>query len=197
MIGQVFDPFRMTRGWDGEDDLNTMGEHGAGISGPMRQYVSFSVGGGEYAVDILSIREFKRWTETTALPNTPPYVNGVINLRGIVVPVYDLQARFGQGATVPTSTHVIMMVAVSQDKRDETVIEPVIGVPASERTVGLMVDAVDDVLSLPVDALSAVPETEATAHPFVQGVLTVNGRMITVLDLDRLLSHGEFPGLAL
>ncbi|SIT11831.1 chemotaxis protein CheW [Insolitispirillum peregrinum] len=149
-------------------------------SGPMQQYVSFTVGGSEFAVDILAIREFKRWTETTPLPNTPPYVRGVINLRGVVVPIYDLRARFGQGPTQPTATHVIMMVAVS------------------ERTVGLLVDAVDDVLTVPQSALSAVPETDSTAsHPFLQAVLTIDERMIAVLGLERLFSGEVVPPLPL
>lgn len=188
MIQHIFDPFRTGRGWD---DLDGNGEAlTEAPAGPMRQFVSFSVGSSTFAVDILAIREFKRWTETTALPNTPPYVRGVINLRGVVVPVYDLRARFGHGATEPTNTHVIMMVSVAMAKDT-----PADAEGPAERIVGLLVDAVDDVLSISVDAISAVPETDTSAHPFVQGVLTVGEKMIAVLNLDRLLSHEDLPGL--
>jgi purine-binding chemotaxis protein CheW len=191
VIGQVFDPFKGLQTGDDDDFYGglggLLGNDATTPVGPTRQYVSFSVGRGAYAVDILSIREFKRWAETTALPNTPPYVHGVINLRGVVVPVYDLKARFGQGHTLPTSTHVIMMVAITQAATETS--------PPRERTVGLLVDGVDDVLTLPLDALTTVPETDAAAHPFVEGVLTVGERMIAVLDLDCLLSHEEFPEL--
>lgn len=148
--------------------------------GPVRQFVSFSVGGGEYAVDILSIREFKRWCEATKLPNTPEYVRGVINLRGVVVPVYDLRARFGLGATDVSTMHVIMMVA------------------AKGRTVGLLVDAVDDVLTLPLDAVSDVPEVDSSGanHPYVDGMVTVNGRMVAVLGLERLFANEAIPVVA-
>lgn len=173
MSGLLFNPFF-------GDDLNSLQVDVDAPTGPLKQYVSFTVGGNEFAVDILAIREFKRWTETTNLPNTPPYVRGVINLRGIVVPIYDLRARFGQGATQPTATHVIMMVAIE------------------DRTVGLLVDAVDDVLMIPLSALSAVPEADSlSSHPFISGVLTVEGRMIALLDLERLFSGEAAPPLPL
>ena len=62
---------------------------------PTQQFITFTLGAGEYGVDIMAVREIKGWSETTAIPNAPRFINGVINLRGIIVPIMDLRARFG------------------------------------------------------------------------------------------------------
>ena len=83
--------------------------------------------GQEFAADIMAIREIRGWTDTTALPHVPDYVRGVINLRGMVLPVIDLKARLGLGLTEATPKHVIIVVN------------------ADDRTIGLLVDAVSDI----------------------------------------------------
>ena len=78
----------------------------------LRQFVSFVIGEQHYCVDIMAVREIKAWTGTTALPNSPAHIRGVINLRGAIVPVIDLRKRFGQELTEPTPAHVVVIVAV-------------------------------------------------------------------------------------
>src|SRR5271154_2095321 len=65
------------------------------------QYITFTIGSEEYGVDVMAVREIKAWTETTSLPNSPDYVRGVVNLRGHIIPIFDLRRRFGQGLTEP------------------------------------------------------------------------------------------------
>ena len=81
------------------------------------EYLSFGLGGNEYSVDIMSVREIRGWTRTTSLPHSPPYVRGVINLRGAVLPVIDLAVRLGLPAAEPEDRNVIIVV-------DETITDP-------------------------------------------------------------------------
>src|SRR5215470_18911627 len=76
------------------------------------QVVSFKVGEEHYGIDIQLVREIRAWSATTQLPNTPEFVRGVINLRGTIVPILDLRARFGQGQSEPTKAHVVVIVAI-------------------------------------------------------------------------------------
>jgi purine-binding chemotaxis protein CheW len=136
------------------------------------QFISFTVGLQTFAVDIVAVREIRRWSDTTPLPHVPEFVRGVINLRGVIVPIYDLKARFGRGQTEPTRTHVVIIVAVAG------------------RMVGLLVDAVLDILSIQPEQLLAVPEIENTPETvFLRGIVTVEDRMIAVLGLDLLFDY--------
>ena len=83
------------------------------------------------------VREIKGWTDTTMIPNAPSHVRGVINLRGVIVPIFDLRARFGMGLTTPTKMHVVIIVA------------------AGTRTIGLLVDTVSDIISVDPKAIRA------------------------------------------
>lgn len=144
-----------------------------GTSAP-RQFISFTIGAEEYGVDIIAIREIKGWTPVTALPETPDYVRGVIDLRGTIIPIIDLRARFTGTMTQPTSRHVIMVVNV--DGRD----------------LGILVDAVADILTVAPEAIQPVPELEHAHHnESLSGIVTVDGRMVALLDLTQLLlAHG-------
>jgi purine-binding chemotaxis protein CheW len=140
----------------------------------VRQFITFTLGAQEYGVDIMLVREIKGWTETTSLPQAPPHVRGVINLRGIIVPIFDLRARFGMGPTLPTRMHVVIIVI------------------AGGRTTGLLVDAVSDILSVSPDQVRPVPEfgTEAEAQ-FLEGLVSLDERMVTLVRLDGLIRVGE------
>jgi purine-binding chemotaxis protein CheW len=133
------------------------------------QFVSFTIGDEEYGVDIMSVREIRGWTDATRLPNAPAWVRGVINLRGAMIPIYDLRARFGSGETEATKTHVVIIVAVAQ------------------RTVGMLVDAVSDIVTIVGSAIQPVPEIDrAVDIAYLNGLVTVDGRMIALLSLERL-----------
>ena len=135
-----------------------------------KQYVSFTAGAEQYAVDIMSVREIKGWTEVTSLPNQPEYVRGVLNLRGAVLPIIDLQCRLGGGLTETTQRHVIVIVAVQ------------------DRQVGLLVDAVSDILDVSDEKIQPVPETQSREDARVfAGFLTDEEQMVAMLDLERLL----------
>jgi purine-binding chemotaxis protein CheW len=135
------------------------------------QYVSFEAGGEQYAVDIMSVREITGWVDVTRLPNQPEHVRGVLNLRGAVLPIVDLQCRLGGERTDPTPRHVIVIVTMG------------------DRHIGLLVDAVSDILTIGPDQIKPVPDThdQADARVFA-GFLTDDEHMVAMLDLTHLLS---------
>lgn len=141
----------------------------AGAGGPTRQYISFTTGDEEYGVDIMAIREIKGWTATTELPNAPAYVRGVINLRGAIIPILDLRARFGAGLTEAQARHVIIVVAVGH------------------RVVGILVDGVTDIITVPEVDIQPIPELDhGDTSEFLTGLVTVDGRMVALLNLNTL-----------
>lgn len=134
-----------------------------------RQYISFTIGDEEYGVDIMAIREIKGWVATTELPNTPPFIRGVINLRGAIVPILDLRARFSGARTEAAARHVIIVVAVGT------------------RVAGMLVDAVADIITVATSDIQPVPQLELSANDgFLAGLVTVEGRMVALLDLERV-----------
>lgn len=148
-----------------------------------RQFISFTIGDEEYGADIMAIREIKGWTASTELPNMPAYMRGVINLRGAIVPILDLKARFGRGRSEPTARNVIIVVAIRG------------------RMAGLLVDAVADILSVAETDIQPVPEIEAAHERFLAGLITVDGRMVALLDLNTIfdidsLAEGLAPAAA-
>jgi purine-binding chemotaxis protein CheW len=133
------------------------------------QYITFTVGTEDYGVDIMEVREIKGWVTATRLPNAPIYVRGVINLRGTMVPIFDLRARFGGPPTEPTATHVVVILTVGR------------------RIVGILVDAVSDILSIARAEIRPVPSMEGNNAPdFISGLATIGGRMVALLRPGRL-----------
>lgn len=134
------------------------------------ELLSFRVGENEYSVEIMSVREIRGWTRATSLPHSPPYVRGVINLRGAVLPVVDLAMRLGLPAEEPSERNVIIVVDIGG------------------RTVGLRVDAVSDILSFQMSELQPPPEMSADqGHSFIRALTIVDGRMIRILDLQQVV----------
>jgi purine-binding chemotaxis protein CheW len=135
------------------------------------EFVAFRAGGQEFCVDIMSVREIRGWTPATALPHAPSFVRGIINLRGTVLPVVDLAARLGLPAVEPTTRHVIIVVQLRQ-----------------QQVVGLLVDAVSDILTVRGDKVQPTPNVASeTTKTFVRGVFPVAERMISRLALDHVL----------
>lgn len=134
------------------------------------ELLSFRLGGEEYSVDIMSVREIRGWTRATPLPHAPPFVRGVINLRGTVLPVVDLSVRLGMAPVKGDARNVIIVVQLGQ------------------QTAGLLVDAVSDILALPLSELQPPPDLAAdTAHSYISALTIVEERMIRVLDLAAVL----------
>ncbi|MBX9682634.1 MAG: chemotaxis protein CheW [Hyphomicrobium sp.] len=135
-----------------------------------REYVAFRIGGQEFCVDIMSVREIRGWTPATPLPHAPDYVRGVINLRGSVLPIVDLARRFGLPLTDPTARHVIIVAQ------------------CGKQTIGILVDAVSDILTTPANAMQATPEIASeVAKTFVRGVHAIDERMISLVTIDNVL----------
>ncbi|MFM9829014.1 MAG: chemotaxis protein CheW [Sphingomonas sp.] len=144
-----------------------------------RQLITFEVEDQVFAVDIMAIREIRAWTPTTRLPHVPHYVAGVVNLRGTVLPVVDLAARLGWRATEPTARHVIIVTRVNEQFR------------------GLIVDAVSDIVSIEDGSIQSPPVTTSDAVvPFLEGLVTLDDRMVMVLDLPSLTADAELAEAA-
>jgi purine-binding chemotaxis protein CheW len=135
-----------------------------------QELISFRIGEQEFCVDIMAVREIRGWTPATPLPQAPSYVRGVINLRGAVLPIVDLSARLGLGATEPSVRNVIIVVRIGQ------------------RLVGLLVDAVSEVLTATAEMIQPTPDVSCDAvKMFIRGILALDGRMVSWITLDRIL----------
>jgi purine-binding chemotaxis protein CheW len=143
-------------------------------AGVGRELISFRIGAQEFCVDIMEVREIRGWTPATALPQAPAFVRGVINLRGAVLPIVDLGARLGLGAADPTARHVIIVAQVQK------------------QVVGLLVDAVSDILTVSDEMIQPTPDvTSEMVRNFVRGLLAIDGRMVSFISLDRVLPDTE------
>jgi purine-binding chemotaxis protein CheW len=135
------------------------------------QLISFAIGDDQYGVDIMAVREIKGWTEITHLPRQPDYLRGVLNLRGVIVPIVDLRCRFGQGLTAATSLHIVIIVQIGS------------------KLVGLLADRVLDIVSLDPSQVQRVPRVVQSARlEFLSGLVTIEKTMIALIDLPNLLS---------
>ncbi|NQD36149.1 chemotaxis protein CheW [Permianibacter sp. IMCC34836] len=146
------------------------------------QYLTFTLGGEAFAIPIEHVREIIEFNGLTTIPMMPPFLRGVINLRGAVVPVVDLQARFGRGETEINKRTCVIIVELTHD--DET------------PSIGIMVDAVNEVLSVERNRLEAKPAfgTKIRAD-FIDGILNLDGRFIITLDIQQVLSIDEMASL--
>ncbi|HEY7929695.1 MAG TPA: chemotaxis protein CheW [Steroidobacteraceae bacterium] len=139
-----------------------------------RQYLTFELAGQNYGVEILRVQEIKGWERPTRLPHSPAYIQGVINLRGAVVPIIDLRCRFGLPESPQTHTTVVIVVRVETAR--------------GELTAGLVVDAVCEVCSLESEQLRAAPEMETDVDAqYVRGLAMLGERMLVLLDVPRLV----------
>ena len=145
-----------------------------GPAGGMKELISFRIGAQEFCVDIMAIREIRGWTAATALPQSPSFVKGVINLRGAVLPIVDLAARLGFESTEASDRNVIIVAQIG------------------EQVVGLLVDAVSDILTVTDDVLQPTPDVASeTAKSFIRGLIAMDGRMISLIGLERVLPDME------
>jgi purine-binding chemotaxis protein CheW len=139
-----------------------------------REFVSFAIGDDQYGVDIMAVREIKEWSNVTRLQKQLDYVRGVLNLRGVMVPIVDLRCRFGQDLTETTPLHIVIIVQIE------------------ERLVGLLVDRVLDIVAFEAGKIQAVPKVvQASRIGFLSGLVTVEDNLIALIDLPSLLSLPE------
>lgn len=137
------------------------------------QLIAFSIGEQTYGVEITTVREIRAWNGATPLPNTREYVRGVINLRGTIVPIFDLRARFGEGPTSPTKNHVVVVMSVG------------------DKWVGILVDAVSDILTVSKDEIHNVPEGNSIDTELLNGIVTHESRMVGLIDLHAVVSGAK------
>lgn len=137
--------------------------------------VAFEAAGALFGAPIADVQEIRAWAGSTSLPNTAPFLRGVINLRGAIIPIVDFARRLGQSATQAGPTHVVMILA------------------AGEKWVGLLVDAVSDIVVAPLDSLAAPPENGAgAADPIIASIASLDGRLLPVID-PKFLLEGSIP----
>jgi len=140
------------------------------------QLLTFVVAGEEFGVDILRVQEIRGWSRPMPLPKTPPYIKGVINIRGDIVPIADLRERLGLPSLEAGATTVIVVVRVEHGDQS--------------RTMGFVVDAMSDVTTISRDAVKPPPDLAETAGVagMASGIALVEQRMITILDVDRVFA---------
>lgn len=147
------------------------------------QYLTFSLANEEYGVDILRVQEIKGWTPVTQIPNAPCFLKGVLNLRGTIVPIVDLRMRFNLKEIEYTPTTVVIVLSLLTEGR--------------ERTFGIVVDAVSDVLNIATADIRPKPDFGTVVDAdFINGLATVDEQMVMLLDIDRLLRPDELNAIS-
>ena len=144
------------------------------------EYVAFRIGDEEYCIEITLVREIRRWTTATRLPHAPTYLTGVVNLRGAVVPVVDFSARLGGPITTTTERHTIIIVE------------------SDGQTVGLLVDAVSDILAAGEEHMQPTPQiAPQEVHEIISGLVVVDDRILRKVQgrniLNRELAEEAVP----
>lgn len=144
------------------------------MTGTAAQYLTFTLGQEEYAVDILKVQEIRGYDAVTAIANTPAFIKGVINLRGVIVPIVDLRLKFQMGETSYDAFTVVIILNVL------------------DRVMGIVVDGVTDVLACPAEQIKPAPQFGAALDTrYIDGLATVDGRMIILVDIEKLMSSPE------
>ena len=127
------------------------------------EFISFAIGNDQYGVDIMAVREIKEWSNVTHLPKQPDYVRGVLNLRGVIVPIIDLRCRFGQGVTETSPMHVFIIVQIG------------------DNLVGLLADRVSDIVSADPGDIKPVPNVSRSAGELLRDFEQERGETLRFL----------------
>lgn len=146
--------------------------------GSLQQYVTFLIGGETYGVEVLQVQEIIGMTPITFVPNSMNFMKGVINLRGTVVPVIDMRLK------------------LNLDERQYDVSTVIIVVEVKERMIGIIVDSVSDVVSLPVNSIQDTPHfTSKIETDFVKGIGQIDENLVIILDVSRILTTAEIKSI--
>ena len=136
------------------------------------EYVAFRIGDEEYCIEITLVREIRRWTNATKLPHAPSYLTGVVNLRGSVVPVVDFSARLGGPLTETTERHTIIIVE------------------NNGQTIGLLVEAVSDILAAGEEHMQPTPQiAPQEVHEIISGLVVVDDRILRRVQSRNILTN--------
>lgn len=151
-----------------------MAETIATVAEDTSQFVTFMIGSEVYGVEVLRVKEILGMTEITPVPNSLPFMKGVINLRGAVVPVVDMRLKF------------------QMEKRDYDGFTVIIIVEVKERLIGMIVDTVSDVATIPVEKIQDTPHFSVKIETdFIRGIGQLESSLVIILDVDRILNHEE------
>lgn len=143
-------------------------------SEPTQEFLTFTLGSEEYAIDILRVQEIRGYDQVTAIANSPAFIKGVINLRGAIVPIIDLRIKFNLPVVTYDQFTVVIILNVMK------------------RIIGVVVDSVSDVIALAHGAIKPPPEFGSTFNTeYLMGLATVEARMLILVDIERLMSSGE------
>jgi purine-binding chemotaxis protein CheW len=139
------------------------------------EFLTFRLGSESYGIDILKVQEIRGYETPTSIANAPPFIKGVINLRGVIVPILDLRVKFRLPDTPYDAFTVVIILKVAS------------------RVVGIVVDSVSDVLSLDAEAIRPTPEFASATFDtkYITGLATVDGGMLIMLDIERLLTGAD------
>ncbi|MBV8029920.1 MAG: chemotaxis protein CheW [Betaproteobacteria bacterium] len=139
-----------------------------------REYLSFVLGDAQYCIDILKVQEIRTYEQPTRIANTPAFIKGVINLRGNIVPIVDLRVKFGLAESRYDSQTVVIVLNIAR------------------RTIGVVVDGVSDVMSVPASEIKPPPELSGGLDTkYLQGLATVNGQMLILIDIEKLMTSRD------
>lgn len=155
--------------------VKTADQAGMAALQDQQQYLTFMLGGEVFAIGILAIKEIIEYGNLTEVPMMPDYIRGVINLRGSVVPVVDLSARFGRKGTELTRRTCIVIIEVASEQE--------------KQVIGVVVDAVNEVLEIPADQIEPPPAFGAKIRTdFIRGMGKVGGKFVIIMNVDNVLS---------
>ncbi|MCC5796136.1 MAG: purine-binding chemotaxis protein CheW [Methylophaga sp.] len=144
------------------------------ISDGTEQFLTFELNGENYGVEILRVQEIRGWDKTTPIPQSPPYLCGVLNLRGAIVPIVDLRLFFEMPFKSYSSTTVVIVLKLEGD---------------AQRTVGVVVDAVSDAEDIALKDIKATPNLGSAVNTkYIKGIANVDDELLMLLDIDKLLS---------
>jgi purine-binding chemotaxis protein CheW len=155
---------------------------GSAMSALAGKYLTFALGKEEYGLEILKVREIIGYMEITAVPGTPSYVKGVINLRGQVIAVVDLRAKFGMELAQRTEQTCVIVVEIRRADR--------------KLLTGIIVDHVSEVLNIQGEQIEEPPRLSASDEQFITGMAKVGQSVKILLDIDKVLAGGELSHLA-
>lgn len=144
------------------------------------EYLTFHLAEEEYGVDILRVREIRGWEPVTRIPNSPEHVKGVLNLRGAIVPIIDLRTRFNLPCAEYTPTTVVVVLSVHSEDGER------------ERIMGVVVDAISDVVTARTSDIQATPSFDVSIDiDYIRGLASSNEKMIMLVDVDKMLNIRE------
>jgi len=153
---------------DNQDQLNTA------VDGAGREFLAFTLGREEYGIDILKVQEIRGYEAVTRIANAPDFIKGVINLRGIIIPVVDMRIKFHLGEAVYDQFTVVIILNIKG------------------RVVGMVVDSVSDVTTLTPDQIKPSPELGTSfSQEYMLGLGTIGERMLILMDIDKLMSSPD------